>query len=266
VADLGFDLSGRRAIVTGASAGIGASIAVRLASAGADVVAVSRSGRAPDCEVEPIIGLAADLSARADLDQVVAEATERLGGLDILVNNAGRGDWVPIEALDRAHFDEMVDLNLWAPLRLCQLAHPHLATSRHGSVVMIGSVDAVRPSAGSVVYGATKAGLAAVTISLAKAWGTDGITVNQINPGLVETPMSTEVVEALSVAGESINISGRPGTGDEIAGLVHYLVSGAGRFATGSTFTVDGGALALGPFDGRQTGRFDGKQRGSQDG
>ena len=246
--DAAFDLSGRRAVVTGASAGIGAAIAARLAGAGADVIAVSRSGRVPEAEgsVRP---LAADLSDAEAVDAVIDRAVAELGGLDILVNNAGRGDWLPLGVLDRQYFDGLVGLNLWAPLRLCQLAQPHLAAAEDAAVVMIGSVDAVRPSAGGAVYGATKAGLAAVTVALAKEWRADGIRATQVDPGIVDTPMAADVISELDAAGVSVNIAGRPGRPDEIAALVHYLVAPAGRFATGVSFRLDGGAVALGPFD-----------------
>ena len=243
-----FDLTGKRAVVTGASAGIGAAIAVQLTDAGADVVAVSRSGRAPEAE-RPIRPLVADLSDPGAVDMVIPAAVEVLGGLDILVNNAGRGDWLPFVDLDRAYFDGLVGLNLWAPLRLCQLAHPHLASVDDAAVVMIGSVDAVRPSAGGAVYGATKAGLGAVAVALAKEWRFDGIRVTQIDPGLVDTAMAAGVITELDATGMSVNIVGRAGKPDEIAALVHYLVAPAGRFATGVSFRLDGGAVALGPFD-----------------
>ena len=251
--DPGFDLTGRRAVVTGASAGIGGAIAHRLANAGATVVAVSRSGGIPDHDgVGRILGLTADLSQRDDLDRVVPRVVEMLGGLDILVNNAGRGDWLALAEIDRTYFDDLIGLNLWAPLRLCQMAHPHLAAAVDPAVVMIGSIDAVRPSAGGVVYGASKAGLAAATVALSKEWGPDGIRVTQIDPGLVDTPMATHIVRELNESGERINIVGRAGTGDEIAGLVHYLVAPVGRFATGVSFRLDGGAAAMGPFDVRR--------------
>ena len=235
-------------MVTGASAGIGAAIAARLAGAGANVVAVSRSGRVPEAggSVRPLV---ADLSNAEAVDGVIDEAVAELGGLDILVNNAGRGDWLPLSELDREYFDELVGLNLWTPLRLCQLAHPYLAAGEDSAAVMIGSVDAVRPSAGGAVYGATKAGLAAVTVALAKEWRADGIRVTQVDPGLVDTPLAAEVIGELRAAGASVNIVGRAGEPDEIAALVHYLVAPAGRFATGTSFRLDGGAVALGPFD-----------------
>lgn len=246
--DPGFDLSGRRALVTGASAGIGSAIAQRLAGAGASVVGVSRSGSVPG-SVGELQGLAADLSDVDELDVVVSQAVELLGGLDIVVNNAGKADFLALGSIDRSHFDEMVSLNLWAPLRLCQLAHPHLRESGDGAVVMIGSIDAVRPSGGAAVYGATKAGLAGMTVALAREWAADGIRVNQVNPGLVDTPMASAAIDGLSASGARFNIVGRPGSGDEIAAQVHYLVSPAGRFATGRSFDIDGGALSLGPFD-----------------
>ncbi|MEM7274275.1 MAG: SDR family oxidoreductase [Actinomycetota bacterium] len=255
MSDAGFDLSGRRAVVTGASTGIGAAVATRLAAAGAEVVAVSRSGRLPAANFEatgrpaPITALAADLADPEELDGVIEAAVARLGGLDILVNNAGRGEWQPLADLERARFDALIELNLWAPLRLCQLAAPHLAAGREPAVVMIGSIDAIRPSAGGVVYGATKAALAAATVALSKEWMGDGIRINQVDPGLIDTPMAADVVASVRSDGAQINLAGRVGEPEEIAGLVHYLVAPVGRFANGAAFRVDGGALALGPFD-----------------
>ena len=223
--DTGFDLTGRRALVTGASAGIGAAIALRLAHAGAEVVAVSRSGRSPDGEDHPRVRpLVADLTDPTELDDVIDAAVRALGGLDILVNNAGRGDWRPLAQLDRAYFDGLMGLNLWAPLRLCQLAHPYLAASDDGAVVMIGSVDAVRPSAG-----------ARSTAPARPAWRrrrslSEGVARRrhpryQGGPGIVATPLASEVVAELEASGFGVNIVRRAGTGDEIAGLVHYLVA-----------------------------------------
>ncbi len=245
--DPGFDLTDRRALVTGASTGIGAAIAVRLAGAGARVAAVSRSGRAP--ELDGVSAMGADLSDPDQLDGVVDRAVYEFGGLDIVVNNAGVADWRPVAELDRDYFDDLVDLNLWAPFRICQLAHPHLAASDDAAVVNIGSIDATRPSAGGSVYGATKAALAAATVALAKEWMNDGIRVNEVDPGLVETPLAADAVAAVRAADARINMVGRVGNPEEIAGLVHYLVAPIGRFANGASFRVDGGALALGPFD-----------------
>ena len=193
--------------------------------------------------------LVADLSDPDDVDGVIPAAVAELGGLDILVNNAGRAGWLSLRDLDREYFDGLVGLNLWAPLRLCQKAHPHLAAGSDSAVVVVGSVDAVRPSAGAAVYGATKAALAAVTVALAKEWRADGIRVTQVDPGIVDTPMAADMISELAAARAAVNIAGRAGKPDEIAALVHYLVAPAGRFANGASFRLDGGALALGPFD-----------------
>jgi len=248
MADSGFSLDGQRVLVTGASVGIGAAIASRLANAGATVVVVSRSGEVPQPK-GAMHSLVADLSEPEETDTVIERAVDLLGGLDVLVNNVGRADPMPFADVDRDYFNAYVELNLWAPLRLCQHAYEHLAQSNDPSVVMIGSVDAERPSPGSVVYGATKGALSAATVALSKEWMAAGIRVNQVNPGLVDTQLASEIVHSLKESGESINIAGRVGLPDEIAGLVHYLVAPVGRFANGASFRIDGGALALGPFD-----------------
>ena len=125
-----------------------------------------------------------------------------LGGLDVLVNNAGRGDSLPMVDMNREYFDGYMDLNLWAPLRLCQKAHQYLSASANPSVIMMGSVDAERPSPGSVVYGATKAALGAATVALSKEGMGEGIRVNQVNPGLVDTPLTSEIVDSLNTSEE----------------------------------------------------------------
>ena len=246
--DSGFNLDEQRVLVTGASSGIGAAIASRLANAGATVVVVSRSGGVPDSK-GTMYSLVADLSEPEETDTVIEKTVEILGGLDVLVNNVGRGDTIPFTDIDRDYFNAYIGLNLWAPLRLSQLAYEYLAESSDPSIVMIGSVDSERPSAGSVVYGATKGALSAATVALSKEWMAAGIRVNQVNPGLVDTQLTSEIVHSLEESGESINIVGRVGLPDEIAGLVHYLVAPVGRFANGASFRIDGGALALGPFD-----------------
>lgn len=244
-------------MVTGAASGIGAAVASRLLLAGATVVGVSRRGLAPS----GVTACAADLSVEADVDRVVDTAVDVLGGLDIVVHNAGRGDWRNVVELDRAWFDDLVGLNLWAPLRICQLAYPHLAAGESSSVVMIGSIDASRPSAGAAVYGATKAGLGAATVALAKEWRRDGIRVNQIDPGLIDTPMASGAVQSVRSTDAQINLVDRVGAPDEVAALVHHVVAPAGAFINGAQLRVDGGALAVGPFDLVDTAQ---KQEGTE--
>ena len=243
----GPDRSGRiRVVVTGGSTGIGAAIARQLSASGAAVVAVSRSGRSP---ADGVVGLASDLSVADDLDSVIEAAIGDLGGLDVLVNNAGVADWQPFGDFERDEFDATMRLNVWAPLRLSQLARPYLAVSDNASIVMIGSVDAKRPSAGAALYGSSKAALSALTVVLAKEMASDGVRVVQVDHGLVDTPLAADAVDAMRSSARSINLLNRAGRPDEVAGLVGYLVSDLGRFATGTSFTVDGGALASGLFD-----------------
>jgi NAD(P)-dependent dehydrogenase (short-subunit alcohol dehydrogenase family) len=193
--------------------------------------------------------LVADLSDPAQLETVVDRSVAALGHVDILVNAAGQADWALALETDRASFEAHLTLNTWVPLRLAQLAYPHLAASEDGVVVMVGSVDAIRPSAGASAYGASKGALAALTVVLAKEWASKGIRVVQVDPGLVRTPMASKAVAAIDSGDRHANLVGRPGEPAEVAGLVRYLVSPKGRFATGTSFRLDGGALATGPFD-----------------
>ena len=221
---------GLRALVTGGSTGIGAAIARHLADEGASVVAVSRSGSSPAAGVA---GLSCDLGAKDELDSLIDSVVEHLGGLDVLINNAGRADLQRFDDFERHDFDATMGLNVWAPLRLSQLARRHLAASNNASIVMIGSVDARRPSAGAALYGSSKAALAALTVVLAKELASDGVRVVQIDPGLIDTPLASDAVDAVRSTSKQVNLVGRVGHPDEIAGLVSYIVSEHGRFATG---------------------------------
>lgn len=247
----GFELTGRKALITGGSTGIGAETARRFAMAGAHVAVVAR--RAEHLEAlafelgDACHAIRADLADARHLEGVVPNAVEALGGLDIVVNAAARADWMPFDDLDRETFQAMIALNVWAPFRITQMARPHLLSSDHPVVVMIGSVDAERPSPGAVAYGATKAALAAATVALAKELAP--IRFVQVNPGLVDTPMVADVKADIDAHGDRFNLAGRFGRPEEIAGMIHYLVSPLGRFTNGNVFRVDGGALVMGPFD-----------------
>lgn len=251
----GFELNGRRALISGGSSGIGAATARRLTDAGARVVVVGRRS-APLEALSDEIGesctpIQADLADPTQLETVVTRAVETLGGLDIVINSAARADWMPFDQLDRATFDDMFGLNVWAPFRIIQLARDHLLEGTDPVVVTIGSVDAERPSPGAVAYGATKAALAAATVALAKELAP--IRFIQVNPGLIDTPMIAEVKADLEAHRDRFNLAGRLGRPQEIAGLIHYLVSPLGAFANGNVFRVDGGALVMGPFDATRT-------------
>jgi 3-oxoacyl-[acyl-carrier protein] reductase len=244
-------LDGRRILITGGTSGIGAATARRFVAAGASVAVVGRRPE-PIAAIENELGSActgirADLADAADLDRVIEEAVTALGGIDGVVSCAARADWMPFEDLDRTTFDAMFGLNVWAPMRLVQLAQPHLLASSDPVVILIGSVDAERPSPGAAAYGATKAALTAITVALAKELAP--IRFVGVNPGLIDTPMVADVKTELERNGDVFNLAGRMGTPDEIAGLIHYLISKLGRFVNGNVIRADGGALAMGPFD-----------------
>lgn len=252
--DPGFDLSGRRALVTGASAGIGAAIALRLARAGARVVAVSRSGRLPDgVALDGIVPLVADLTVEADLDRVVDEAVAALGGLDILVNNAGvlyrRGT---LETSDEQWLEAMA-VNLNAVFFMCRAAARAMKEAG-GAIVNLSSEFGVFAVDQAISYCTTKAAVVQLTKAVALDLARFGIRVNAIAPGKIHTDsLESSITErGLSVDEGVARISrfvplhrlGRP---DEIAKAIAFLASEDASFITGTTLAADGGDSAAGP-------------------
>ena len=252
--DAELDMSGRRVLISGGSTGIGAAAARRLHRWGAEVALVARRSEPLDTLVselgsERAHSFTCDLSDPDQLDGIVDRVTARMGGLDAVVSCAARADWMPFGDLDHSTFRAMMDLNVWAPLRLVQTARASLADAADPVVVLLGSVDGERPSPGAVAYGATKGAVRAATVALAKELAPDGIRVVEVDPGLVDTPMVADLRRELGEAQHRINLAGRFGRPEEVAGLIHYLVSPVGRFANGSVWRLDGGALTMGPFD-----------------
>jgi NAD(P)-dependent dehydrogenase (short-subunit alcohol dehydrogenase family) len=235
-----FDFKGRSAIVTGGTRGLGRAVVARLADAGCRVATCGRNAPAdlPDGVSFHQVDVRDPEAAAAFVDAVAADQ----GGLDILVNNAGGSPASPAEAGSPRFHEAILRLNLLAPLTLSQAAFRHMA-GKGGSIVNIASVSAQRPSPGTAVYGAAKAGLVSLTQSLAQEWGGQGVRVNAIIAGL----MATETTEATygseasqaRIAG-SIPL-GRFGDGDDIAGAVLWLSSDGARWVSGARLNVDGG-------------------------
>lgn len=235
------DLSGKVALVTGGTRGLGRAISAHLADAGCTVVACARN--APESVPQNVSFMAADIrdpdAARSLVDAVAAQH----GRLDILVNNAGGSPASPAELASPRFVDAILKLNLVAPLHLAQAAHPHMVAAGGGSIVNIASVSGVRPSPGTAVYGAAKAGLLNLTQSLAQEWGPAGIRVNAIIAGLMQTENAEATygdAAAQAAVGHSMPLQ-RMGTGDDLAGAVLWLCSSLAAWVSGARINVDGG-------------------------
>jgi NAD(P)-dependent dehydrogenase (short-subunit alcohol dehydrogenase family) len=248
-----FSLDGRIALVTGGSKGIGRAVALAFAEHGADVAIAARGVAAlertrKEVEERGRRGLAVptDLGNPDEIERLHATVREQLGDVDVLVNNAGTGEAGGLATIPREQFDHVVDLNLWAPLRLAQLCYPGMKEKKSGVVINIASTDALRPSAGVGAYGATKAGLVNPTKQMAMEWAGDGIRAVCIAPGLVRTELAAPLVSYYESQGMELNLLRRVGEPEDIAGLALFLASEAGRFATAATFILDGGELSKG--------------------
>jgi 3-oxoacyl-[acyl-carrier protein] reductase len=241
------NLQGRRALVTGASRGIGAEIVRRLAADGASVAfTYGRSSAEAEklvAEVTADGGKAVAIQAdSADADQVaksVDDAVAQLGGLDVLVNNAGVAILTDIESLTLEDFDRQFAINVRAIFVASQRAVPHLGSD--GRIINIGSINADRvPGPGLVGYAMTKAAVAGLTRALARELGPRGITVNNVQPGPIATDMNPDEGEFAQSAKELMAI-GRYGHPSDIAGVVGYLAGRDTGYITGANWNVDGG-------------------------
>ncbi|WP_295079809.1 3-oxoacyl-[acyl-carrier-protein] reductase [Tabrizicola sp.] len=240
-----FDLTGKSALVTGASGGIGADIARALHAAGATV---GLSGT----RVEPLEALAAELGARAhvlpcnlsnpeDVEGLVKRAAEAMGAVDILVNNAGiTRDGLAMRMSDD-DWQSVIDVNLTAPFRLSRAAIRGMMKARWGRIINISSVVGRAGNAGQANYAASKGGLVALSKSLAEEVASRGITVNCVAPGFIETPMTEKLNEAQRATILASVPAGRMGTPQEIAAAVLYLASQEAAYVTGATLHVNGG-------------------------
>lgn len=243
--------TGKVAIVTGASKGIGAEIARQLAASGAKVVvnyASSVDGATKVVkEIESAGGVAvaikADLSSPDEIGRLFAETKDRFGKLDILVNNAGVYEFAPLEEVTPQHFHRQFNLNVLG-LILATKEAAKLFGSKGGAVVNIGSVAGKLAMANGSVYAATKASVDAITRSLAAELGGRNIRVNAVNPGMVETEgtMSQGIIESdFKTVVESQTPLGRIGKVSDIAPAVLYLASDCAEWVTGETLYVAGG-------------------------
>ena len=244
-----FDLTGKCALVTGASGGIGAEVARVLHGAGA-VVGLSGT------RVEPLEALAADLGARAHVlpcnlsdavavNALIKQATDAMGSVDILVNNAGITRDGLMMRMSDDDWLSVIEVNLNSTFRLCRGALRGMMKARWGRIINITSVVAQAGNPGQVNYAAAKAGIAGMSRALAQEVASRGITVNCVAPGLVETAMTAKLTEAqLGTILAAVPV-GRMGRADEIAAGVLYLASLEAAYVTGATLDINGGGDML---------------------
>jgi 3-oxoacyl-[acyl-carrier protein] reductase len=244
-------LTGKRALVTGASRGIGAAIAKALASEGADIaITYEKSADAAADVVRTIealgrraIAIQADSADVAAVQGSIEKAVAALGGLDILVNNAGILRLGDVKDISLEDIDALLNVNVRAPIVASKTAIPHLG--KGGRIITIGSffADKVPGGAGLSVYALTKSALTAFSQGLARELGPRDITVNVVQPGSIDTDMNPAHGPFGDVL-KSITALGRYGTVDDIGNMVAFLASPKAQYITGTALTVDGGANA----------------------
>jgi NAD(P)-dependent dehydrogenase (short-subunit alcohol dehydrogenase family) len=244
-----FDLSGRVALVTGGTRGLGLAIARAFSAAGADLMVASRKAdacREVAAELRAsggrAVGHACHVGRWDDLERLVEAAYDEFGRVDVLVNNAGVSPLYPnLAEVTEELFDKVVAVNMKGPFRLCALVGERMVAGDGGSIINVSSTGAVRPTADIVPYSAAKAGLNAMTVGFAHALG-PAVRVNAIMPGPFLTTISKGWdMDVLAARTNSFPLR-RAGLAEEIAGAALYLAGDASSFTTGSILTVDGGA------------------------
>ena len=244
------DLTGKIALVTGATAGIGRAVATRLAEAGAEVVV---HGRDPGRGAELVSAIAerggrarfvaADLSAAEDVERLAAEA----GEVDILVNNAGIYEFTTTPETSAASFDRHLAINTRAPFQLVGALAPSMIKRGHGAIVNVSSTAATSVAPVGAAYGASKAALETLTRYWATEFGGSGIRVNGVASGPVRTPGTADLLAAAGDAMNQVTARGRIGDPAEIANVVLFLVEEGSSYVNGAVVSVHGGERSLLP-------------------
>lgn len=244
-----FDFSGRTALITGGSRGIGRSIAINLAAHGAGVaINYSRSkdeAEAVRAEIEMTGGKAitvqADVTNPDDVERMVKEAIAGLGRLDILVNNAGANRDTLMLRMSLADWDDVMNLNLRAVFLCTKAVLRPMMRERFGRIINIGSVSGIAGNVGQANYAAAKSGLVGFTRAVAREMGSRNITANLVNPGLVITELTKDVRQEVVDAVEQRLMIQRLGKPEDVAACVVFLASPEAGYVTGQVLCVDGG-------------------------
>jgi NAD(P)-dependent dehydrogenase (short-subunit alcohol dehydrogenase family) len=243
-----FDLTGKVALVTGSTRGIGLAIARALQAQGAQVVISSEDSN--DCaRVGHDLGtlaIPADVADDAQLAALVDGTIAHHGGLDILVCNAGiTGQAGPFATIDMADYARVMAINLRSQVVVCNLALPHIAQRGGGSAILVASLSGLRGNGAINAYALAKAGVAQLARNLAVEWGPRAVRVNALSPGLIRTELSAPLLANKAFMARRMQMTPlrRPGEMAEVAGAAVFLASPAGGFVTGHNLVVDGGTL-----------------------
>jgi 3-oxoacyl-[acyl-carrier protein] reductase len=244
-----FDLSGKTALVTGASGGLGSAIARALAGQGARLALSGSNASKLEAFAKELggdhVALVCNLSDAAEVDQLVPRAVEALGKLDIIVNNAGvTRDNLAMRMKDE-EFAEVIKVNLEAAFRIMRAACKPMMKARHGRIINVTSVVGVTGNPGQVNYVASKAGLIGMSKALAQEVASRGITVNCVAPGFMTSAMTDALNDAQKAAILAKIPTGAMGSGDDIGAAVAYLASNEAGYVTGQTLHVNGGMAMI---------------------
>ena len=255
MAFFGLELTNRTAVVIGATSGIGRAIALGLADAGADVVPTGRRAKLAQEAANEIeargrrsLAMTVDVSDEKSIQAVSDAAIEKFGKVDILVNAAGRTTRRPTLDVSDAEWNQILDTNLTGMLRACRVFGRHMIERGYGRIVNIGSLTSLVALYEVAAYGASKAGVAALTKSLAVEWAPHGVCVNAILPGVFRTALNEGLLDGTERGRELLMRTPmkRFGQPEEVAGAAVFLASEAASFVTGHLLAVDGGFLASG--------------------
>ena len=246
-----FDLTGKTAIVTGGSRGIGVEMAEGLAEAGANLMLCARREEWLNETVEEfrgrnftVEGVTCDVAKEADVQAVVDRTIEKFGKVDVLVNNAGISWGAMPEEMPLAQWQKVIDVNLTGCFLFAQIAGREMLKQTSGSIINIASIAGISSSANGPFYAgyvASKAGLIGLTRELAASWGRKGIRVNAIAPGFFHSRLADKVIDIYERSIQENNVIPRIGEEGELKGATVFLASDASSYITGQTIVVDGG-------------------------